>query len=116
MNVQSLVRRTPQGVVGASSHGPTGRPGGHSLRSPCGGGATRWTHTADGASTTTLHPWWDGSAGGPTRLGRGADGAGDPPPRREPGERRRQVQDDATDRVLDPHGELEQPLAQRGDL
>ena len=31
---------------------------------------------------------------GVTRSGRGADSAGDPLPGREPGERRRQVQDD----------------------
>ena len=34
----------------------------------------------------------------------------------EPGERRRQVQDDPPHRALDPHRELQQPLAQRGDL
>src|SRR6059036_798764 len=71
---------------------------------------------ADRTSTTTLRPWWAGGAWGPTRSGRGADGAGNTPPRREPGEARRQVQDDATDRALHPHGELEQPLAQRRDL
>ncbi len=37
-------------------------------------------------------------------------------PRPEPREARRQVQDDAAHRALHPHGELDQPLAQRGDL
>jgi len=38
------------------------------------------------------------------------------PPRGEPRADRGQVQHDAAHRVLDPDGELDQPLAQRGDL
>src|SRR6266852_9369260 len=116
MNVQSPLRRAPQWAVGASSWGPTCRQCGHWLRSWRGGRATCSTRTADGPWTRTLRPWWHGSAWGPTRLERRADCAGEPLPCRQPGERRRQVQDDPTGRALDPHGELEQPLAQRRDL
>jgi hypothetical protein len=110
MKVQLPVRRAPQGVVGASSWWPTCRPPprGHWPRSSRGGRATRWTRMADGASTTTLRSWSAGSAREPTSSGRCADCADDPPPHREPGKRRRQVQDVSPDRALDPHGELEQ--------
>jgi hypothetical protein len=49
-------------------------------------------------------------------LRRGADGARQLPPCRQPRERQRQVQDDPPRRALDPHGKLDEPLAQRGDL
>lgn len=42
---------------------------------------------------------WDWDQSGP-----GAHGAGNLPPRAEPGESGRQVQDDAAHRALDPHG------------
>jgi hypothetical protein len=45
-----------------------------------------------------------------------ADRAGNLPPLGLPGERRREMQDDAADRLRDPHRDLEQPLAQRGGL
>src|SRR5207253_3680175 len=48
--------------------------------------------------------------------GRRADGAGELAPGPEPREARRQVQHDAAHRALHPDGELDQPLAQRGDL
>src|SRR5712691_6869600 len=48
--------------------------------------------------------------------GRRADGAGELTPGPEPREARRQVQHDAAHRALHPDGELDQPLAQRGDL
>src|SRR6266436_1511317 len=52
----------------------------------------------------------------PMASGRRADRARELAPRPEPGEARRQVQDDAAHRALHPHGELDQSLAQRGDL
>src|SRR5713101_4005767 len=116
MNVQSVKGRAPQWVVGASSWSPTCRRGGDSPRSPRNGVATCWTRTADETKTTTLPPWWEGYSPGATRSGRGADCAGNPPPRRQPGARQWQMQDDPTNRALDPHGELEQPVAQRRDL
>ena len=79
------------------------------------------SHVLDGhgrkASVGTVrHPWWDGSVWGATGSGRGADRAGEPPPRREPGKRCRQVQYDPPHRALDPHRKLEQPFAQCRDL
>src|SRR6266851_6002592 len=49
-------------------------------------------------------------------LRRSADGAGELPPRGQPRECQRQVQDDPPRRALDPHSELDQSLPQRGDL
>src|SRR6266481_4992689 len=116
MNVQSPLRRAPQGVVGACVWRRTGRHGVQWPHASPGGRATCWMGVADGPSGMTVRSWWDGSVRGSTRSGRRADGAGDPPPRREPGERRGHVQNDSSDRALDPHGELEQPLAQRRNL
>src|SRR6266849_10752059 len=116
MNVHSSLRRAPQWVVGARVWRPTGRHGVQWLHASHGGRATCWMGGADGPSVMTVRSWWYGSVRETTRSGRCADRAGDPLPRREPGERRREVQDDPTDRALDPHGELQQPLAQRGDL
>jgi hypothetical protein len=50
---------------------------------------------------------------GADESGGGADGAREVPPRRQPGKRDGQVQDDAAGRSLDPDGQLDQPLAQR---
>src|SRR5712692_293331 len=116
MNVQSLTGRAPQWVVGGSSREPTCRRGGDSPRSPRNSVAARWTRTAHETATTTLPPWLEGYALGSPRSGRGADCAGDPPPRRQPGACQREMQDDPTNGALDPHGELQQPLAQRRDL
>src|ERR1700692_4397907 len=116
MNVQSPLHGAPQWVGGASSWGPTCRRGDNWSHAVLGGSATRWTGTVDEVSMRTLRPWGDDSTTGPLSSGRRADSAGDPPPRREPRAGGRQVQDDSTDRALDPYGELEQPLAQRGDL
>src|SRR5713101_2587978 len=52
----------------------------------------------------------------PTASAGCADRAREVLPRRAPGKGRRQVQHDAAHRALDPDGELEQPLPQRGDL
>src|SRR5882724_5715820 len=60
-----------------------------------------------------------GGAGGmeqPLGSGRGAEGLGQLPPRAQPGEGRRQMQDDAAHGALDPDGDLEQPLPQRAHL
>src|SRR3989304_957421 len=55
--------------------------------------------------TSTRFPW-AGPEGGTRRgSGGGAHRAGELPPCGEPGERRRQVQDDAAHRALDPHRE-----------
>src|SRR5712691_7905601 len=116
MNVQSPLYRAPQWVVGASSQGPRWRRGANWPHSVLSGRAMRWRGATDRGSVRTLRPWLDESTEGPTSSGRRTDGAGEPLPRRQPGERRRQVQDDPTGRALDPHGELEQPLAQRRDL
>src|SRR5512136_2092838 len=116
MKVQSPLHGAPQWVVGASSWGPRCRRGDKWPESVLRGTATRWTGAADGASPRTLRPRLDEGAKGTMSSGRRADGAGDPSPRREPRAGRRHVQDDPPDRALDPHGELEQALAQRGDL
>src|SRR6266849_10529560 len=116
MKVQSSLHGAPQWVVGASSWGPRGRLDANWPDSPLSDSEMRWTVTADGASARTLLAWLDESSQGSASSGRCADGAGKSLPRRQPGECRRQVQDDPTDRALDPHGELEQPLAQRRDL
>jgi hypothetical protein len=79
------------------------------------GGATRRRRLCM-ALESDAAPWVGPEWAEPTRSGRGAHRAGDPPPHRQPGERRRQVQDDPLNRALDPHGELEQPFAQRRDL
>src|SRR6266851_10452915 len=107
MNVQAPLRRAPQWLVGASSWGPTCSRDANWSDSSLSGRETRWTVTADGASARTLLSWLDESTKGPLSSGRRADGAGDPLPRRQPGERCGQVQDDPTGRALDPHGELE---------
>jgi hypothetical protein len=48
--------------------------------------------------------------------GHGADGEREAAPRGQPRKDRGQVQDDPAHGALDPDGELDQPLAQRGDL
>src|SRR3989442_14606990 len=55
-------------------------------------------------------------AGSPIELRGRADGARKLTPGPEPREGRWQVQDDPAHRALDTHGELDQPLAQGGDL
>src|SRR3989475_8981274 len=55
-------------------------------------------------------------AGSPIELRGRADGARKLTPGPEPREGRGQVQHNAAHRALDPDGELDQPLAQRGDL
>src|SRR5216684_3409551 len=61
-------------------------------------------------------PWAGLESMAPTGSGGRADGARQVPPRRQPRERRGEMQHDAAHRALDPDGELEQPLPQRGDL
>src|SRR5258706_11099507 len=116
MKVQSPLHGAPLWVVGVSSGAPRCRLGDKWPDSVLRGRATRWTGTADGPSRRTLRPWLDEGTKGPTSSGRRAEGARDASPGREPRERGRHVQDDPPDRALDPHGELEQPLAQGGDL
>src|SRR6266446_9361006 len=104
MNVQSPLHRAPQWLVGASSWGPTCSRDANWPDSPLSGRETRWTVTADGASARTLLAWLDESTQG-SSSGRCADGAGKSLPRRQPGERCGQVQDDPTGRALDLRSE-----------
>src|SRR5262249_22975644 len=53
---------------------------------------------------------------GRRRSGRGADDTGDLAPRRQPGERRREVQHDAAHRAFDPDRDLDEAVAQCRDL
>src|SRR3989304_7051279 len=66
--------------------------------------------------TPTPVPRSSGEWISPTASGSRADCAGDLAPGPEPREGRGQVQHDAAGRALHPHGELDQPLPQRGDL